>query len=367
MGISDKNRRTFIKEMAIGSGALMLAENFAYCTPFRKENEKLGIALVGLGYYSTDVLAPAFQETKECYLAGIVTGTPEKEKIWADKYNIPQENIYNYQNYDTIKDNPDIDIIYIVLPNSMHHEYTIRAAQAGKHVICEKPMAASAQECREMIQACEANDRLLSIGYRMHFEPNTQHIMHLGQDQVFGKVLTVGCAAGYRDSGRPDHWKMKAAYAGGALMDMGVYAIQGARYSIGEEPIAVTAQYQKTRPDYFKDVDETTLMQLQFPSGAVASLHTSLSTGVNYLHAACEKGRFFLQPFSAYKGIEGWSSEKTFDFPVVNQQAAQMDDFAVCVRENKRSRVSGEEGLKDLLVIEAVKEAAQTGKKVSVG
>ncbi len=360
------DRRSFVKLASTGAGALMISGNFAYCTPFHQQKQKLGIALVGLGYYSTQVLAPALQETQECYLAGIVTGTPEKEKIWADKYNIQQNNIYNYDNYDQIKDNPDIDIIYVVLPNSMHHEYTIRAAEAGKHVICEKPMASSVQECKEMIEACKRNNRLLSIGYRMHFEPHTQHIMKLGQEEVFGQVLIIGCGAGYRDSGRPGHWKMSAEYSGGALMDMGVYAIQGARYVTGKEPIAATAQSYITRPDYFDGVDETTTIQLEFPGGTIANLHTSLSTGVNYLHAACENGRFKLEPFSSYRGIKGYSSKETFDFPDINQQAAQMDDFAVCVKENKVSRVPGEEGLKDLIVIGAVKEAIKEGRRVEI-
>ncbi len=362
----NSDRRSFIRLASVGAGSLLMSGNFAYCTPFQRQKDKLGIALVGLGYYSTQVLAPALQETQDCYLAGVVTGTPEKEKVWSDKYGIPESNIYNYENYDQIKDNPDIDIIYVVLPNSMHHEYTIRAAETGKHVICEKPMASSVQECQEMIDACKRNNVLLSIGYRMHFEPHTQHIMHLGQDEVFGKVLVIGCGAGYRDSGRPGHWKMSAEYSGGALMDMGVYAIQGARYTTGKEPVAVTAQSYITRLDYFDGADETTTMQLEFPGGTIANLHTSLSTGVNYLHAACENGRFKLEPFSSYGGIKGWSSKESFDFPEVNQQAAQMDDFANCVKNNKVSRVPGEEGLKDLKVIEAIKSSIATGKRVEI-
>ena len=128
---------------------------------------KLGIALVGLGYYSTDLLAPGLQKTENCYLAGIVTGTPEKEKIWSDKYGIPRKNIYNYGNFDDIAGNRDIDVVYVVLPNNMHREFTIRAARAGKHVICEKPMALNADECHEMISACKEAGVTLSIGYRL--------------------------------------------------------------------------------------------------------------------------------------------------------------------------------------------------------
>jgi predicted dehydrogenase len=178
------SRRNFIRNGSIAAGALMLGpalSSLALAKPYKR----LGIALVGLGGYAGGQLAPALQHTKNCYLAGIVTGTPAKAADWAKKYNIAQKNIYNYQNFDDIANNPDIDIIYVVLPVSMHKEYTIRAAQAGKHVICEKPMALNAAECRDMIAACKKANRLLSIGYRLHFEPHTQEVMRLGQKAGF--------------------------------------------------------------------------------------------------------------------------------------------------------------------------------------
>ncbi|HYW96289.1 MAG TPA: Gfo/Idh/MocA family oxidoreductase, partial [Bacteroidales bacterium] len=155
-GSGSTNRRKFIQLSAAGiAGTLLLNGTKAFPVNLTGKQKRLGIALVGLGYYSTDVLAPALQETSTAYLAGIVTGTPAKEKIWKDRYNIPEKNIYNYENFDEIVNNKDIDIVYVVLPNSMHKEFTIRAANAGKHVICEKPMALNAQECREMIAACK--------------------------------------------------------------------------------------------------------------------------------------------------------------------------------------------------------------------
>ena len=167
------SRRKVIKSLAIGGASLIFSPNVLLaCTT--KQKSKLGIALVGLGYYSTDLLAPALQPTKNCYLAGIVTGTPSKAESWKQKYNIPDKNIYNYQNFDSIANNPDIDVIYVVLPPSMHREYVIKAANAGKHVWCEKPMAITAQECEDMIAVCNKNKQSLAIGYRLHHEPNTQ-------------------------------------------------------------------------------------------------------------------------------------------------------------------------------------------------
>src|SRR6188768_279395 len=165
------SRRTVIKTIAAGTATLMYSPNVLLAAT-RQKKTKLGVALVGLGYYSTDLLAPALQQTKNCYLAGIVTGTPSKAETWKKKYNIPDKNIYNYNNFDTIANNPDIDVIYVVLPPSMHKEYVVRAAAAGKHVWCEKPMAMTVKECQQMIDASNANKVKLSIGYRMHHEPN---------------------------------------------------------------------------------------------------------------------------------------------------------------------------------------------------
>ena len=189
----DSTRRQFLETLSWGVGgtALMTAAAPYVGRAALPEEEKLGVALVGLGNYATGQLAPALQETTKCELAGIVTGTPSKAETWKKKYDIPEENVYNYENYDRIADNEDIDIIYVVLPNGMHAEYTIRAAEAGKHVLCEKPMATSVQECEDMIAACDTAGVKLSVGYRLHFEPHHQRVMTLGQDEVFGPVTVA--------------------------------------------------------------------------------------------------------------------------------------------------------------------------------
>jgi glucose-fructose oxidoreductase len=356
------SRRSFIRKSTLAAaGAGLAVKSIAMPNFLTGKQKKVGIALVGLGNYSTNSLAPALQETETAYLAGIVTGTPSKEGEWMKKYGIPRKNVYNYENYDTIADNPDIDIIYVVLPNSMHREYTIRAANAGKHVICEKPMALNAGECREMIAACKENGVQLSIGYRMQFEPHTQEIMRLGQDKVLGAVRQISCGAGYREK-RPHHWKVKKAMGGGAMMDMGVYPLQAARYVTGEEPVSVNARSYVTRPDIFSEVDEVMIFDLQFPSGAIASLSTGFHTGFNYLKVFADEGRFELEPFSSYRGIKGKTSKGELDFPVVNQQATQMDEVAECILSGKPMRVPGEEGLKDMMVVDKIYECAAKGK-----
>src|SRR5438105_3345036 len=167
-------RRKFIWQTATSlAGAALSVPGFAKIL-IPNQKKKLGVALVGLGYYSTDLLAPALQLTELCYLAGVVTGTPAKAERWKKQYNLADKNIYNYSDFDRVANNPDIDVIYVVLPPSMHAEYSIRAAKAGKHVWCEKPMAMTAIECQQMIDASKSNKVKLSIGYRMQHEPNTK-------------------------------------------------------------------------------------------------------------------------------------------------------------------------------------------------
>ena len=369
------SRRKFLDTLKLGAGATLgaslislpaLSAVSSFSTPRRQVGKKLGIALVGLGYYAKNLLAPALLQTNDCYLAGIVTGTPGKIPEWKEKYNIPDKNVYNYDNFDQIRNNPDIDIVYVVLPNSMHKEYTIRAAQAGKHVICEKPMALNAAECREMIAACKKAGVKLAIGYRLHSEPHTQEIMRLAREKDFGEVKLIEAADGFR-IGDPTQWRLKKALAGGgAMYDVGVYCINGARYATGLEPIAVTAQEYKTDPVKFKEVDETITWQMEFPNGAVATCVTTYASSTERLFVSYEKGWAELRPAFGYGPLKGKTNKGDMGIPHTNHQALQMDDFSKCVKENRESKVSGEEGLKDLLVVDAIYKSIASGKKEKV-
>lgn len=327
---------------------------------------KLGIALVGLGKYSEGELAPALEETKWCRLAGIVTGTPEKAEKWKKKYNIPDKNVYDYKTFDQIVDNPDIDIVYVVLPNSLHAEYVIRAAKAGKHVICEKPMATSAEDAQKMIDACKAAGKKLSIGYRLHFEPHNLEMMRLGQQKVYGSVKKIYAQNG-QVQGTDTPWRLNRKLGGGGpLPDVGIYSLQGAIYTKGEIPISVTAKFHPvTDKERFKDVEEGMDFQLQFADGTVAECKTSYNDKYNLLRGEAEKGWFELSPAYAYSGLEGKTSEGKMDIQNVNQQARQMDAFADCILNNKETTVPGEMGLRDVQLIEAIYRAAETGQKVS--
>lgn len=362
------SRRDVIKSLALGSAAVLAHPLVIRASTYKKD--RLGVALIGLGYYSTDLLAPALEKTKNCYLAGIVTGTPAKAETWKKKYNIPDKNIYNYQNFDQIANNPDIDVVYVVLPPSMHKEYTIRGANAGKHVWCEKPMAISEAECREMIDACKKNKRSLAIGYRLHHEPNTLAYRKIVNQKLLGNVKQLSCAAGYYET-RTNHWKQDKSMGGGVLYDMGVYSIQGARLGTGMEPVAVfDAKTSTTRPDVYKNgLDETAVAKLEFPGGVIADIKTSFGENINFLDVTFEKGELKMAPYSAYAGVKGSSPLGDINFPyqVPTQQVMQMDDDAAAIMQNKPMMVPGEEGLRDIRIVEAIyRSAASNGARIKL-
>jgi predicted dehydrogenase len=367
------NRRKFLK--AAGAAGLVanlpgLAPRLYAADP--KTKDQLGWALVGLGRLSTNQLAPALEQTRHAKLVAVVTGTPAKEKVWGDKYGIPKSHIYNYETFDKIADNGDVDVVYVVLPNSMHKEYTVRAAKAGKHVYSEKPMATSSAECREMIAACKQAGRKLGVGYRCQFEPHHQECIRLAKDKVFGPVRQVDAGFGFvvedfpKDD--PKHWRLEKKLAGGgALMDVGIYALNACRYLTGEEPKSVAAQEVKTDPQKFAEVDETIVWTMTFPSGVVATCSTTYAyNGVNKYTAYAERGSFGLVPAYSYGGIRGFAGDRPIMKPEIDQFAAEIDDFSLCVKEDRPTRVPGEEGLRDLLAIEAIYESIRTGRAAEV-
>jgi glucose-fructose oxidoreductase len=362
-------RRDTLKTIGLAGGLGLISPMSLLAGIPSPRNKKLGVALVGLGYYSTDLLAPALQQTKHCYLAGIVTGTPAKAESWKAKYNIPDKNIYNYDNFDSIKDNPDIDVVYVVLPPSMHREYVERAAKAKKQVWCEKPMAVTVEDCQSMIDACKANGVGLSIGYRLQHEPNTQAFRKIIREGTLGKVLGLDCAAGYRE-GRTTHWKQNRDLGGGVIYDMGVYSIQGARLGAGMEPVAVTsAKIWTERPEVYRDgLGEIVEAELEFPGGVTGKIKTSFAENVNFLTIRCEKGTIEMAPFQGYAGNKGKSplGEINYPYEVPWQQANQMDMDALAILGGKPLAVPGEEGLRDIRIVEAILKSAESGQKVRI-
>lgn len=367
------SRRKFIRDLSLGTAAVASGIGLAEYARAQQiiappPQKKLGIALLGLGRYATFQLAPAFKHTRYCRLAGVVSGHPEKAAQWAAQYNLPAGNLYNYDNFDRIADNPDIDIVYVVTPPALHPEYVIRAAKAGKHVISEKPMATSVADCQAMIDACKKAGVKFSIGYRMHFDPYALELMRLQRDGDFGAFTKM---TGNRAFVMGQHeWRIeKKLGGGGPMMDLGIYIVQDACMATGQTPIAVTAHEEpKQRPDFFVEVEETIRFRLEFPGGAVCEGVTSFNQSSDTFRADGAKGWIdFQSNATGYKVGTVVTSRGPLQYPNPDQQALQMDDFAQCILNHRDTPVPGELGLRDMKIITAVYEAAATGKRVVVG
>jgi len=368
------SRRDFLQKLTLSTLALPLLEHIDAMTGKNNDTKLydgpvLRVAIMGLGSYGTRV-ADAMQSCTKAKLIGVISGTPSKVTAWQSKYNIPEKNCYNYENFDRIKDNPDIDAVYVITPNALHHDEVIRVAKAGKHAICEKPMAVNAKEAQEMIDACKKANVKLLVGYRMHFEPKTLEIIRMRKDGELGKILFFQGLSGFT-IGDPTQWRLKKELAGGgAMMDIGIYSINGSRYMTGEEPIWVTAQETKTDNQKFKEgVDETIQFQLGFPSGAVAScLSTYNMDNLDRFFVNGEKGFGELSPATGYGPIQGRTSKGDLTQPHKTHQTVQMDEMAGIILESKQPivPVDGEEALKDMKIIDAIYLAVKTGKKVDL-
>ena len=368
------SRREFLQKLTASAIALPIAQHFTkvknnpiYQAPY--DGPVLRVAIMGLGSYGSRV-ADAIQSCKMVKLTGVISGTPSKVKSWQDKYKISEKNCYNYDNFDNIKDNPDIDAVYVITPNALHHNQVIRVAKAGKHVICEKPMAVNAKEGMEMVAACKKANVKLLVGYRLHFEPKTLEIIRMRNEGELGKILFFQGLSGFR-IGDPSQWRLNRQLSGGgSMMDIGIYSVNGARYMVGEEPVWVTAEETKTDPEKFKKgVDETIQFQLGFPGGAVAScLSTYKMNNLDRFFLNGEKGFAELLPATGYGPIKGRTHKGELDFPHVTHQTVQMDEMAAIILQDKKTivPVDGEEALKDLKIIDAIYKSIETGKKIKM-
>lgn len=365
------SRRDFLQKLTASAFALPLLplRDLAAGRSDTYEGPVLRVAIMGLGSYGTRV-ADAMQSCTRAKLVGAISGTPAKLKDWQSKYNIPEKNCYNYENFDRIKDNPDIDAVYVITPNALHHDQVIRVAKAGKHAISEKPMAVNAKEGQEMVDACKKANVKLLVGYRMHFEPKTLEIIRMRKAGELGKIMFFQGLCGFK-SGDPNQWRLnKKLSGGGSMMDIGIYAINGSRYMVGEDPVWVTAQETKTDKVKFKEgVDETIQFQFGFPGGATAScLSTYNMNNLDRFFLDGDAGWAELFPATGYGPIKGRTSKGELTQPHVTHQTVQMDEMAAIIFEGKQPvvPVNGEEAVKDLKIIDAIYAATGTGKRVDL-
>jgi predicted dehydrogenase len=367
------SRRAFLA--ASGGGVLAAGAAAAQVPEFplpELPGKKVGWAVVGLGRLAVNQILPAFAKCGRSRVTALVSGRPEKARHLANVYGVPAAGLYSYETYDTMMGNPDIDVVYVVLPNSMHAEYTIRALKAGKHVLCEKPMANTPEECEAMIAAARAAGRKLMIAYRLRYEPFNQKLIQIAQDAAeMGPTRAIVADAGF-NIGDPGQWRLKRKMAGGgSLMDIGIYALQAARYTSGQEPVEVNAMVHSTPGDpRFTEVEETVTFQLRFPGGILANCTSSYGAGLNRFRVFKPGGSAELEPALNYTGLrlrvlKGGTVEERPQ-GVVDHFAAEMDHFSGCVLDGKEPLTPGQEGLKDLKVMMAIYEAARSGKTVKL-
>lgn len=339
------------------------------------EGKKLGYAVVGLGHLSLEELLPALQQCKKSRIAALVSGHPEKLKRTGLMYGVPASSQYSYENFDQIAENEEVDAVFIVLPNSMHLEYTVRSAKAKKHVLCEKPMAMNSDECREMIRVCRDHKVKLMIAYRVQYEPYNNYVKEQLSRGAIGNVKFVTAQNGQK-SGNPDHWRYKMKLSGGgALPDIGIYCINTTRFILGKEPVEVSAfQYSNPKDPCFKEVEEMVCWQMKFPNGIIAQCTTSYQAHtVKDYRVVGDQGWLHLKNAYAYKGHQLLHAKNEENNPVaeididhVNQFAEEMDYFADCIINDQKPLTDGEEGLRDHLIMEAIFESARKNKPVTI-
>jgi predicted dehydrogenase len=320
------------------------------------QDRKVGYCIVGLGRISMNHFMPACKMSQRSQVTGLVSGHRDKAEKMAAQYNVPAKNIYSYQNYNEIADNKDIDAVYIALPNSMHAEYTIRAANAEKHVLSEKPMATTVKDSQAMIDACKAANKKLMIAYRCQYEPTNLRAIQLIRDGKLGTIHAIESANGFNEN--PGEWRLNKKLAGGGpLMDVGIYSLNACRYLTHEEPAHIEAYSSIVDHDgRFKEVEESVSWTMKFPSGVVASCNTTYGASMpGFFRVHGSKGMIHMEPAFAYQGlhlkaeIEG---ESPIDQPNNEkdpyQFALEADDFSDCILNNKEPKANGEEGLRDM-------------------
>ncbi len=324
-----------------------------------QEPQTIGYCVVGLGRIAGHFIEGS-RQSKHTRITALVTGHRDKAERYASRFNIPASSIYNYENYDAIADNKAIDAVIVCLPNSMHAEYTIRAARAGKHVLCEKPMCTTVADGEAMIEACRKAGKKLMIAYRCHYEPlNLKAVQWLREGRI-GTIQTIESAFGY--SSGPGEWRLTQKLGGGGpLLDVGIYCLNATRYLTGEEPAEVKGEMtvvDKADPR-FKEVEEHVAWSMSFPSGVVASCQCSYGVEMpGYFHVRGSKGTLHMEPAFNYDGlrltarIRGQAPiEETSQYRDPAQFAPETDHLAECIFENRTPKSSGEEGLRDMRIM----------------
>jgi predicted dehydrogenase len=336
------------------------------CT-LKRMSRKIRYAVVGLGHIAQVAVLPAFAHAKRnSVLTAVVSGDAAKRREITRKYGL--ESAYPYSDYERCLEH--VDAVYIALPNSMHAEYTVRAAKAGVHVLCEKPMAVTEGECRQMIRACHDHRVKLMVAYRLHFEAINLEVMELIRKGRIGKPKFFNSS--FSMTVRPDNIRTQADKGGGTLYDIGIYCINAARYLFRSEPVEVQAMSVNSGVQKLSEIDESTGALLRFERDRIAAFVTSFNaTDVASYTVVGDKGKVRVDP--AYEYAEGLGYELTIDGKKTKKKTGKRDQFAPellhfsdCIIRDRKPEPSGEEGMQDVRIIEALYRSAQTGRAVKL-
>ncbi|MFM7209865.1 MAG: Gfo/Idh/MocA family protein [Verrucomicrobiota bacterium] len=360
-----RTRRTFLGSL----GGLAVGHALAPALRAAETADRpLGLALCGLGNYSNGELSPALLETKNVKLVAAITGTREKGVKLAKLHGFDEANVYSYDQWDKVAANKAIDIVYVVTPPGVHARNVLDAFGAGKHVICEKPMATSVADCDSMIAAGKKAGKRLAIGYRLHFDPYHQELVRLAKSQEFGPFMKMTTANGF--TLRRKVWRVEKKLAGGgALLDMGVYSIQACCMAADANPVSVIAkELPKTMPELYTEVEEAMEFRLEFANGAVADVWTGYNDNRALFHAEAAKGWFKGEkPVFSYRNLNISTSAKgKLDFGVFRQQQRHMDGVATAFRNGTEVTCTGEVGRRDMVIVEGIYESLRTVRKVGL-
>ena len=330
---------------------------------------KVKIAILGLGNYAENWIAPAIAQSEHAELTSIITGSPDKISKWQTRYQIKDDNIYSYENFDRIIENESIDCVYIATPTGNHADFTIRSFKANKHVICEKPMAPSVADCDRMIQAAKGVNKSLQIGYRLYWDPFNVRLMKAMQNKEFGELLGMQGGFSY-DHGtwyKEGDWRMNPQMnPGGALFDIGVYPVQSAFYSTQMQPLSVTAKHSTDRPNIFKDIPEHWEWELTWPNKIKSQHYASYGRKANYIRLQTEKGNLEIEPAYSYEGLKGSTPKGPMEFTHIFQQKLQIDGQCLAIHNRRANITSGEMGRRDILLLNRIMEAADTQTSISL-
>lgn len=335
--------------------------------PNQPQGRKIRYAVVGLGHIAQSAVLPAFRNAKNAELVALVSGNREKLETLADRY---QARAYSYDEYQRCLQSGEVDAVYVATPNDLHRVYTVEAAHAGVHVLCEKPMAVTRDECDDMIQACEQNNVKLMIAYRLHFEAANLSAIDVAQSGRLGELRSFHSIFGMQV--RPGNVRTKAAKGGGSVYDIGVYCINAARYIFQDEPIEVTATSVTGTDERFAEIDEMTSAVLRFPNGRLATFTCSFNApSIGQYTILGTQGSLRVQPAYTYGedlkhflNIGGQEEEQVF--PNRDQFGPELEYFADCILNDRNPEPDGWEGLADVVIVEAIYKSAQSGLPVKL-